>query len=245
MDKGIGQEFIERTKYPHLGKSDQQLGLPQPPLEAPFTQGGAVLDLPPPKALGDAVRLKDLIDQRRSVRSYADEPISLDELSYLLWCTQGVKERTGRPVTLRTVPSAGARHALDTYVLANRVTGLEPGVYRYLALEHKLAAFLLDPGIAERVAHAAWDQKMVSAGAATFIWVAVVYRMGWRYGQRGYRYLFLDAGHVGQNLYLAAESIGCGVCGIAAYDDDEFNRLLQLDGEQEFVVYLAALGRKP
>jgi len=245
MERGIGHEFIERTKHQHLTQSDQQLNLPPPPLEKPFQKGGAVIALPEPEALGEAVHLKNLVDQRTSVRNYADVPLSLDELSYLLWCMQGVKESGKLPVTLRTVPSAGARHAFDTYLLVNRVEGLEPGVYRHLALEHKLAAFLLDSDMAGRITHAAFRQKMVETCAVTFLWVAVVYRMGWRYGQRGYRYLHLDAGHVCQNLYLAAESIGCGVCAIAAYDDDELNGYLQLDGEQEFVIYLAAAGRKP
>lgn len=85
---------------------------------------------------------------------------------------------------------------------------------------------------------------MVKNSAVTFFWAAVTYRMGWRYGERGYRYLFLDAGHVCQNLYLAAEAVGCGVCAIAAFEDDTLNQLLGLDGVEQFAVYVATAGRK-
>ena len=84
------------------------------------------------------VDLTDAINSRVSVRAYSDEPLSIDELSYVLWCTQGVKEVTKRPATQRTVPSAGARHCFESYVLINRVEGLASGLYRYMAIDHKL-----------------------------------------------------------------------------------------------------------
>ena len=242
MRPGIGQEFIERTKHKHLDPSDQQRGLPQPPLETPFEKGGNVFDLPAHDNIG--ADLKSIIDGRSSVRAYQAAPLSQAELSYLLWCTQGVKRVIGSRTTLRTVPSAGARHALETYVLVNRVDGLAPGLYRYLALERKIRAFITDDTIADRITHACLRQEFVKQSAVTFIWVATVQRMVWRYEQRGYRYLFLDAGHVCQNLYLAAESVGSGACAIAAFDDDAMNDLLHLDGEREFVIYIATVGRK-
>ncbi|MFZ4396068.1 MAG: SagB/ThcOx family dehydrogenase [Kiritimatiellia bacterium] len=118
------------------------------------------------------------------------------------------------------------------------------GDNEYLALDKKLALLDRDAGLPRAITEACLGQEVVAASAATFIWVAVVKRMTWRYGQRGYRYLYLDAGHVCQNLYLAAEAIGCGVCAIAAFDDDALNRILKLDGETQFAVYLASLGRK-
>ena len=242
MRPGIGHEFIERTKHKYLDTSDQQRGLPQPPPATPFEEGGSVFNLPAPDSLG--TDLRSIIDGRSSVRAYQATPLAQAELSYLLWCTQGVKRLIGSRTTLRTVPSAGARHALETYVLANGVDGLAPGLYRYLALEHKIRAFITDDTVADRISHACLGQEFVKQSAVTFIWVAVVERMTWRYEQRGYRYLFLDAGHVCQNLYLAAESIGCGACAIAAYDDDAMNDLLQLDGERELVIYIATVGKK-
>jgi len=167
----------------------------------------------------------------------------LDELSYLLWCTQGVLGTRGTYATFRNVPSAGARHALETYLLVNHVEGLRPGIYRYLAIEHKLLRVNLRRGVAEAVTAACWGQQIVAASAVTFLWVAVPYRMAWRYGQRGYRYLHLDVGHVCQNLYLAVQNVGCGACAIAAFRDEDLNRVLGIDGEEQFAIYVATVGK--
>jgi SagB-type dehydrogenase family enzyme len=244
--KGIGREFMERTRYKYLSVSAQQRGLPQPPLQAPYEGAAEPIDLPAPSEIEvPGVDLRLAIEARESVRRYAEEPLSLAELSYLLWCTQGVKGVQGTYATFRNVPSAGARHALETYLLVNRVEGLRPGLYRFLALEHALVAVDLEPGVAEAVTVACWDQAMVQRCAATFIWVAVAERMVWRYGERGYRYMHIDAGHVCQNLYLAAGSVGGGVCAIAAFSDEDMSRLLGLDGEEQFVIYVATVGKRP
>ncbi|MHA1954726.1 MAG: SagB/ThcOx family dehydrogenase, partial [Candidatus Heimdallarchaeaceae archaeon] len=161
-----------------------------------------------------------------------------------LWSTQGVKEVREETATLRTVPSAGARHAFETFLLVNNVECLDSGIYRYVALEHKLVEYIFEEGIADKIAKAAYDQNMVKNGSVTFIWVAVPYRMCWRYVERGYRYLHIDVGHVCQNLYLAAGNINAGVCAIGAFYDDPINELLRLDGEEEFVIYLASVGKK-
>ena len=245
MTPSIGKEFMRLTRYTHLPPSAESQGLPQPPLELPFPPEARLITLPQPKDLRlPGADLAETIVQRRSLRRYAEQALSLEELAYLLWLTQGVKKVTDRPATFRTVPSAGARHAFETYLLVNRVDGLEPGLYRYLALEHALILLDDDPGLTEAAYHAAHDQRMIETAAVNFLWVAVLERMAYRYGERGYRYLHLDAGHVCQNLYLAAESIQCGVVGIAAYDDEGMNSVLGLDGEELFVVYLAALGKK-
>ena len=169
----------------------------------------------------------------------------MKELSWLLWATQGVKEIKGNNyATLRNVPSAGARHAFETFLLINNVKDLEPGIYRYIALEHKLVEYILEEGIDDKVAEAAYGQKMVKNDSVTFIWVADIYRMFWRYVERGYRYIHIDVGHICQNLYLAAENINSGVCAIAAFHDEMFNDLLKLDKDEQFVVYLASVGKK-
>jgi len=157
----------------------------------------------------------------------------------------GVRQAVDGTFTLRTVPSAGARHALETYLPVNRVEDVPPGLYRYLALEHRLAEESRDPGIKRRVAAGCLNQPHILANAVTFLWTAVPDRMTWRYGERGYRYLHLDAGHVCQNLYLAASGVGCGVCAIAAFDDAAMNRLLGIDGERQFPIYAATVGKKP
>ncbi|NPD88862.1 MAG: SagB/ThcOx family dehydrogenase [Asgard group archaeon] len=236
---------MKKTTYVHTSTSDQITGLPQPPLELEYAHKMRSFKLPEPQELDiKDYPLRKAIEERRSVRTYSVNKLTLEELSWLLWCTQGVKEVYQESATLRTVPSAGARHAFETFLLVNNVETLEVGIYRYVALEHKLVEYVLEEGIADKIVEAAYDQKMVKNDAVTFIWVAVPYRMCWRYVERGYRYLHIDAGHVCQNLYIAAENINVGVCAVGAFHDDQFNELMRLDGEEEFVIYLASVGKK-
>ena len=242
---GTGQEFMEKTKYRSIGKSDQQKGLPRPPLELPPDPHARIINLPRPESLEvPKIDLRAAIERRRSVRSYLHEPIALEELSFLLWCTQGVKQVHGDLATFRTVPSAGARHAFETFLLVNDVGELGPGLYRYLALSHRLQQVDTDPAVAHRITSACFDQQFILRSGAVFLWTAVPYRMTYRYGERGYRDLHLDAGHVCQNLYLAAETADCGVCAIAAFDDDVLNGILGINGSDQFVIYLATVGKK-
>jgi SagB-type dehydrogenase family enzyme len=243
--KGIGKEFMLKTQYRFLEPSEQDEHMPQPPLELPIPEGTALISLPKPAA-GQLppVDLVKLFEQRRTIRNYSDQALSLAELAFLLWSSQGVKRVSTRPSTLRIVPSAGARHAFETFILCNRVEGLRPGLYRYAAIEHALLEANLGPEIREQLTAACHDQNQVRTSAATFAWVAVRERMYWRYGERGYRYLHLDAGHACQNLYLAAEAIQCGVCAIAAYDDEQTNAALGVDGVEQFTIYLASVGKK-
>jgi SagB-type dehydrogenase family enzyme len=113
-----------------------------------------------------------------------------------------------------------------------------------LAIENKLAHLAADSQISQSITSACLDQSQVTNSAVTFLWVAVVERMFWRYVERGYRYLHLDAGHVCQNLALGAEQIGCGICPMAAFNDDQLNQVLGLDGKDQFVIYLATVGKK-
>jgi len=222
----------------------QRQGVAQPPLELPVLDAN-LIPLPNPSSLEiGEFDLRKAIEERETVRSYAATAISQKELSYLLWCTQGVKQVTERPITLRTVPSAGARHAFETYLLINRVEGLPAGLYRFAAVEHSLIAMRHEADLAQKAAAACLKQDQIQKSAVTFFWTAVTERMTWRYVQRGYRYLHLDAGHVCQNLYLAAESLGCGVCAIAAFDDEAINAFLGVDGEAQFMIYAASLGKK-
>jgi SagB-type dehydrogenase family enzyme len=246
MSSSIGSRFMRETQIARLKEqSEQRRGLPQPPLELAYTGSGPLIDLPRPETLAlGKIDLIQVINARRTLRDFSPEPITLAELSFLLWCTQGVQQRTDRPATLRPVPSAGARHAFETVLLVNRVEGLPAGLYRFLAGEHKLGALEAPAEITERITLACRGMDHVRASAVTFIWVAVLARMRWRYSERGYRFLHLDAGHVCQNLYLAAEAIGCGACAIAGFDDEPLNRELCLDGEELFAIYLGALGKR-
>ncbi len=242
--EGIGREFLERTKYKYLETSLQSMGEPQPPLESNYDVSATLIKLP--RIVTDRFRESrfiDIVESRRSHREYADAVMSMDELAYLLWCTQGVKKKSSH-VTFRTVPSAGARHAFETYLQINRVKGLKHGLYRYLALENALIEIDTAEDVPDKMLEACLGQGFVKRCAVNFIWVADIARMYWRYGERGYRYIHLDAGHICQNLYLAAESIGLGACAIAAFDDDIANRFLRLDAKSFFVVYIASVGKK-
>jgi SagB-type dehydrogenase family enzyme len=243
--KSAGEEFIIKTKYQNMGLSDQMKGVPPPGLQLSYPEAEEIIALPAwDKITVSEDNIISIINVRQSIRNYKPENISLLELSYLLWCTQGVKEVISDVASIRTVPSAGARHALETILLVNNVEGLTPGLYHYLSLEHQLRNIKQDKFIANEIVKASFNQEFIKESAVTFIWVAVIYRMKWRYGERAYRYIFLDAGHIAQNLYLSAEAINCGVCVIGAFSDDELNSILDLDGKEQFVIYMATVGKK-
>ncbi len=240
-----GSEFMRLTRNENLSVSAQRQGVPIPPLELPCPPNAPLIRLKEASQLTvPPLDLAAAIARRSTLREYSSTPLTLDELAFLLWSTQGVKRVTDRPVTFRTVPSAGSRHAFETFLLVNRVQGLQPGLYRYIALQHSLLPVNLQADIEPAITAACFNQKQVPTSAVTFLWAAVTERMTWRYVERGYRYLLLDAGHVCQNLYLAAEPLDCGVCAIAAYDDEAANQALGLDGDNIFVIYAASLGKR-
>jgi SagB-type dehydrogenase family enzyme len=226
-------------------QSDQQRGLPMPPPQQPHDVNAQWIDLPAPdRAILTKPDLFACIADRESQRKYTGESLTLPELAYLLWATQGVRKVImGGKGSLRTVPSSGARHPFETYLAINRVRGVAPGVYRYLPFEHRLVHLFAGENLAEKLGELALDQPFVGQAAVCFIWSAVPYRQEWRYGTQGAKGTLLDAGHVCQNLYLACESIGCGTCAIAAYRQEDLDRYLGLDGEEELVVYLAPVGK--
>ena len=244
----LHREFLKdsiRLKF-DFSTTGQSRGVPAPPLQKPCPKDARTIALPGTERFEEvcAASLLSVLGSRRSVRRYADSPLSILELAFLLWATQGVTARPGPAVTLRTVPSAGARHPFETYLYCRRVEGVEEGIWRYLPLEHRLLFEFAEAGLATRIAAACLGQRFVVQGAATFFWSVLPARMEWRYGPAAHRVLPLDAGHVCQNLYLAAEAIGAGTCAVGAYDQEGIDGLLRLDGEEEFVLYLAPVGKK-
>ena len=139
--------------------------------------------------------------------------------------------------------SAGGRHSFETYLAVMNVEGLGPGLYRYLPLEHQLVQLREDGNLGSALANATLGQSFCGAGAVTFVWTTLPYRMEWRYDRAAHRVIPIDAGHVGQNLYLACEAIGAGTCTVAAYDQDAMDQLLGVDGKDEFTLYLAPVGK--
>lgn len=227
-------------------ESHQQKGLPPPPLEKPFPKDAKLVDLVSPGGFtsGD-LPLREVISKRRSRRKFAEEPLTLEELSFLLWSTQGVRTVDKNLVwTLRTVPSGGARHPFETYLSVNWVEGVRAGVYRYLPIEHKLLPVRkTDSKIRELVGELCMGQEFCGRSAVLFIWAVIPYRSEWRYSIRAYKDIAMEAGHVCQNLYLACESIGAGTCAIASYNQRGVDKLIGVDGENEFAIYVAPVGK--
>lgn len=227
--------------------SDQQKQVPCPMLEKQAANPKLVIELPPVnEQTKTGVDITTAIMNRRSVRKYGKGRMTLDELSYLLYMTHGVKQviRDG-VATLRTVPSGGARHPFETYLAVLDVDGLQPGIYHYLGLSHSIELLFQIENLPEALGAGTLGQTFVGNGNVTFIWSAVPYRSEWRYHISAHKTLLLDAGHICQNLYLACEGLGYGTVAIAAYDQLLMDQLLRLDGEEEFVVYLAPVGKNP
>ena len=182
--------------------TEQARGLPPPPIEKPWSSDAVRVDLPGPDHWPNVgpVPLDQAIRNRESRRQYSRVALQLDELAFLLWATQGIRKRLGHGTALRTVPSAGARHALETYLCVTNVQGLEPAVYRYLPLEHQLLHVSAVPELGDRLTSATLGQAFAGQSAVTFAWTAIPHRMEWRYGLAAHKVIALDAGHVCQNL---------------------------------------------
>ncbi len=232
-------------KITDFTKTDQSKGIEAPPIEKPYTDDNLRIDLVKSEDWKGirAVNLVNAIAGRKSRRDYNKTPLSLDELSFLLWAVQGIKGEPFKQHAFRTVPSAGCRHALETYLAVFHVDGLEQGIYRYLPLSHQLILEFSVENLQEKIIKATFGQSFSCRSAVVFIWTAIPYRMEWRYGTASYKVIAIDAGHVCQNLYLACEAIGAGTCAIAAYDQEFSDTLIKVDGVEEFVVYMAPVGK--
>jgi SagB-type dehydrogenase family enzyme len=223
----------------------QSRGKPAPLIQKPVPPEAKRIDLVPVHDWQGVanVDLTTAIAERQSTRRFTHDPLTQDELSYLLWATQGIREKASPSTAFRTVPSAGCRHSFETYVCAMNITGLEPGIYRYLPLEHRLVLVSAMSDVGPRITQAALGQSFVGMAAAAFVWTTLPYRMEWRYGLAAHKVIAIDAGHVCQNLYLACAAIKAGTCAVAAYHQAALDELLGVDGEDEFVLYLAPVGK--
>ena len=222
----------------------QSQGEPPPPVQKPVAEGATIIPLPSPDVWQiPPCGLADAIARRESHRRFASDPLEIDELAFLLWSTQGLRARLHEAAVLRTVPSAGCRHPFETYLAVLNVATLAPGIYRYLPLDHALVLELVPDHLPARIAAAVRGQRFAAQAAVTFIWTAIPARTEWRYAEASSKVIALDAGHVCQNLYLACTAIGAGTCAIAAYNQELCDDLVGADGSEEFVVYLAPVGK--
>ncbi len=228
-----------------FSQTDQSKGVPPPPFQKPYAADKRLIELPL-RENWSAVNSVDLISairKRRSHRKFKAIPLKMDELSFLLWATQGIRHITGPGRAYRLVPSAGCRHAFETYLAVLSVSGLENGIYRYLPIEHSLIFEHSVESLPERLIAGTSNQVFTGKAAVNFIWTVIPYRMEWRYDFAAHKVIAIDAGHVCQNLYLACEAISCGTCAIAAYDQEQMDTLLKVDGVDEFTIYLAPVGK--
>ena len=237
----IGEKFQEETKY----NPDKSMGhaLDWSHRPEPFknhTSPLAYVSLPDPDIKSDA-NLWQLLQDRRSKREYdAGRNLNGELLSTILWATQGITAKYGE-FLFRTAPSAGGLYPVETYLFLRAVDGFDPGIYHFRP--HVFDLELLKKGnYARELTDAALGQTIVMGAQVTFIWSAVVERSKWKYRQRAYRYIYLDAGHIAQNLYLAAEALTLGVCAIGALFDDRVNSIIGVDGIEETVIYMATVG---
>lgn len=241
----INRDFMKEWLTRPKPFSDQMMGVACPPVQRAPSEGAALVKLP--EVRQETLARNDLfaaIRNRQSRRKFTARPLSLDELSFLLWSTQGIKKILANGVaTIRTVPSGGARHPFETYLAVNWVDGLKPGVYHYLPVEHQLELLFEDPDLIDQMKKCGVGQRFVGECAVNFIWSCIPYRGEWRYTIAAHKVMLLDAGHLCQNLYLACEAIGCGTCAVGAYNQKTVDEYLRLDGENEFVIYMSPVGK--
>ncbi len=235
-----GDDFQAKSKYERSTLKGKALDWALKPAlykSYPTTYEQVALDSPKAEGGGDYF---ELLSKRRSIRNYGQGAMDQKTLSQLLWASQGIslyKEEH----QFRTAPSAGALYPIETYVLVNHVHGLKQGIYHYDVPGHKLT-WIREGDFGKALAQAAFGQTMVMKAPAVFVWSALVERSKWKYEQRAYRYIYLDAGHIAQNLALAAVALGLGSCQIGAFFDSEANEVIGLDGVEETVIYMTSVG---
>lgn len=185
--------------------------------------------------------LWETIAKRRSIREFSSQFITLSDLSQLLWATGGITSKAWG-YDFRACPSAGALYPIETYIIANRVEEISSGLYHYDVKETELI-LLKEGNLGAELSRAGLGQEMLEEAACVFVWTAIIERSKWKYRERAYRYIYMDAGHIGQNLYLAATGLGLGCCTVGAFFDEEVDRLIGVDGKNEISIYLGAIGR--
>jgi SagB-type dehydrogenase family enzyme len=237
---GIGEQFQRETKYERGNLPGSRLEWNKKPETYKWYPDAPRLTLSRPVTTGGAP-LWEVIAKRRSVRRYHGEPVTEAELSQLLWACQGITARRAN-IELRAAPSAGALYPVETYVAVHDVARVDPGIYHYGVPDHVLEQ-LRAGDFRQRVARAALDQRIAATANLVIIWTGVFPRSRWKYRQRAYRYIYLDAGHIAQNAALAAVGSGLATCQIAALYDDEVNELLGIDGDEESTIYMTVVGR--
>jgi SagB-type dehydrogenase family enzyme len=238
-DRSIGGRFHDETSLTWREViGDIFRSRPDKPGQYKDYPGAERIKLPNPDYQGRTV--EEAIKARRSVRNYSDKTLSMQQLSQLLFAAQGITGSMHGQL-LRTAPSAGALYPFEVYVAVHNIEGLPRGIYHYGVREHELQ--LVKRGdFRDEITSAGLKQDMLGHADATFILSALFDRTGHKYGERGYRYVYMEAGHISQNIALQAVSLGLGSVSVGAFIDDAVNELVGIDGIREAALYLHAVG---
>ena len=238
MGKNVGDDFQTETKYSRAKSLGGKLDWANKP--ETYKNYPSSKTVPLPSQFQETLNFTEVLRKRKSIRSFSTQPLSLSDLAYLLWASTGIQRVEGG-YEMRVAPSAGALYPIETYIAANNVEDVSTGIYHYNIKKHLLEEIKLG-SFGANLAHAALDQEMCAEAAVVFVWTAVFERSKWKYRQRAYRYIYLDAGHVAENLALAATSIACGSCQVGAFFDEEINSIVEVDGTQESAICLSVVG---
>ena len=245
------------SDYDLISTADIANDIPQPPFQKPIPKESILIDLPPVNSLtAPKADFFQCTTSRISRRLYSEKYMTIDELSFLLWCTQGVKnvisgymryikDGSGKNY-LRPVATGGCIPSYETYLAINNVSGVEKGIWKYLPLSHQLLHVKnvenLSMRISDTFTNPSQNQSYASKAAVVFFWVCRPYYGEWRYKETSHKIMLIDLGHISHQLYLATEAIGCGCCAIGGYFQNKADELIGVDGENEFTVLCASVG---
>jgi len=236
---GIGRRYLEETRYSRAGLGETRLSYPR---GAPFKEYPEALRRLPlhPEKEPPAADLWEILARRRSLRQYQERYLTQEELAALVWATQGVT-LASRQYLLRTAPSAGALYPVETYLAVHKVEEMEPGIW-HLNLPEFSLELLKEMDTRQALVQACLGQRFMGEASVVFIWTGILNRAMWKYRERAIRYVFLDAGHICQNLMLAVTAMRLGCCPVGAFFDEEVEGLVEVDGQEEVALYLASVG---
>ncbi|MFW6127149.1 MAG: SagB/ThcOx family dehydrogenase [Thermodesulfobacteriota bacterium] len=235
----IGRRYLKETRYTRTSLGEPRISYPRADAFKEYPHAASRVPVRPPKE-PPAADLWQVLARRRSLRQYKDRALTPEELAALVWATQGVT-LASRSYLLRTSPSAGALYPVETYLAIHRVEEMEPGIW-HLNLPDFCLELLESLDSRQLLVQACLGQRFMGEAAVDFIWTGILNRAMWKYRERAIRYIFLDAGHICQNLMLAATALGLGCCPVGAFLDEEVERLVDVDGVEEVALYLASVG---
>jgi SagB-type dehydrogenase family enzyme len=239
LPKAIGRRYLKETRYTRKNLNESRLSYPRANTFKEYPQAATRVPIRLPKER-PAADLWEILARRRSLRQYQDRYLTQEELAALVWAIQGVT-LTSRSYLLRTAPSAGALYPVETYLAVHRVEEMEPGLW-HLNLPDFSLELLNSLDTRQALVQAGLGQRFLGDAAVNFIWTGILNRAMWKYRERAIRYIFLDAGHICQNLMLAATALGLGCCPVGAFFDEEVESLVEVDGVEEVALYLASVG---